>query len=143
MSFADEEDEYKRPPEVNTRQKGLIEAYRRENYVLAKALEAQNLSETIFRNWYIHDLGFKKEWDLLEDEHVGFMRMALRELAAGTHKTSEGKPDKALLRYVITEHDKRRKGIDPDAGDLTGDLEEMTEAELRAIEKGMRDGDIQ
>lgn len=138
MSFADEEDEEsKKLPGVANRQRGLIEAYRRENYVLAAALEAQNLTERIFRNWYIHDTEFKKAWDALEDEDVGFMHQTLRELAKGTHVTSEGKPNVALLRYVITEHDKRRKGIDLEDGDLIGDLEDLSDEQLRAMARGM------
>jgi len=136
VSFEDEEDE-QRPIGVVNRQKGLIEAYRRHNYVLTDALEAQQLNERVFRNWYIHDTEFKKIWDSLEDEDVAFMRQTLRELAKGTHKTSENKPNPALLRYVVTEHDKRKKGVDPEEGDLTDDLTELSNEELRALAREM------
>lgn len=119
------------------KQAAFITAFRNSNYVLAEALRIGRVSERTFRRWYVEDARFRDTFTDLEDEQMIFLRQTMREMAAGTHGTSDGKPDRTLLRYLLTDFYRRRdaKRALVDAGDMEmlGDLEELSDEEIKKL----------
>ena len=123
-------------PHVVRRQKSLIKNMRELNYVLDAALEKSGVPRASFLRWYQEDETFRELFDELEDEQMPLLRQTLRELGSGTHPTSEGRPDKTILRYIVAEYDKRKgNGDDEFDTDLTRGLERMNRDELAKIAK--------
>lgn len=118
---------------ADKRQQFFLDNFRKENFVLRRAIKTSALTDEIFRNWYSADPYFKQEFERVADEQIVLMRQTLREMATGQHDSAGGLPDKQLLKYFVGEFDKRM-GTSPD-DDLTADLGDMSEVELESLVK--------
>ena len=123
-------------PHVVRRQTSLIKNMRELNYVLDLALAKSNIPRASFLRWYQEDETFREQFDGLEDEQMPLLRQTLRELGSGTHPSSEGRPDKTVLRYIVAEYDKRKGIVDDEFdADLARGLERLTRDDLAKIAK--------
>ena len=118
---------------ADKRQQFFLETFRGSNFVLVTALEACQIPDETFRNWYANDPFFKKQFEQVADEQIVLMRQSLREMATGQHASAAGLPDKQLLKYFVQEFDKRH-GTAPDEG-LISDLKDLSEDDLEKIAK--------